>query len=103
MDYPPDLVLLQSISVNRDAERIFNFLILVAKCHVLGILTHMIWEGRIVSAGEWVECQLSVAPGTGVNFAWVGQLKMRPQEWRDFCSKMNFSEVSAGHWNSDSP
>ena len=78
-----------------------NFLILVANCHVLGILAYMVWEGRIVLAGGWVECNLSVAPGTGVKFAWVGQLKMPPQEWRDFCSKMNLSGVSANLWNSD--
>lgn len=82
-------------------EENVNFQVLVAIIHVLGILTYMVWEGRIVSAGEWVECNLSVAPGTGVKFDWVGQLKMRPQEWRDFCSKMSFSEVSANLWSSD--
>ena len=74
---------------------------MVVESHFLGILTYMVWEGRIVSAGDWVECKLSVAPGAGADFAWVGQLKMRSQEWRDFCSRLNLSEVSTNLWNSD--
>ena len=92
-----------SISVDRSVAGIIGILILIAECHIIGILTYMIWEGRIVSAGDWVECKLSVAPGTGEIFAWVGQLKMRPQEWHDFRSKLDFSEVSAGHWSSEDP
>ena len=61
----------------------------------------MVWEGRIVLAGEWVECKLSVAPAVGENFSWVGQLMMRPEEWRDFRAKMELSEVSTDLWASD--
>ncbi len=61
----------------------------------------MVWEGRIVSAGEWAECKLSVAPATGENFSWVGQLMMRPEEWRDFRARMNLSEASTDLWTSD--
>ena len=60
----------------------------------------MEWEGRIVSAGEWVECKLSVAPDVGEKFSWVGQLMMRPEEWRDFRARMNLSEVSTDLWTS---
>ena len=58
----------------------------------------MIWEGRIVSAGSWVECKISVAPAEGANFSWVGQLKMLPEEWRDFHERMNLREVSESLW-----
>jgi hypothetical protein len=61
----------------------------------------MVWEGRIVSAGEWVECKVSVAPAVGGNFSWVGQLMMRPEEWRDFRARMNLSEVSTDLWTND--
>ena len=61
----------------------------------------MVWEGRIVSAGEWVECKVSVAPAVGENFSWVGQLMMRPEEWRDFRARMNLIEVSTDLWASD--
>jgi hypothetical protein len=60
----------------------------------------MVWEARIVSAGEWVECKLSVAPAAGENFSWVGQLMMRPEEWRDFRERMDLSEVSTDLWTS---
>ena len=64
----------------------------------------MIWESRIVSAGEWVECKLSVAPAAGGNFSWVGQLMMRPEEWRDFADRMKLVEVSATLWtNAETP
>ena len=58
----------------------------------------MAWEGRIVSAGEWVECKLSVAPAVGGDFAWVGQIMMRPNEWRDFADRMKLVEVSGSLW-----
>jgi hypothetical protein len=58
----------------------------------------MIWEGRIVSAGNWVECKISVASAAGAAFSWVGQLKMRPEEWRNFHEKMNLIEVSESLW-----
>ncbi len=58
----------------------------------------MVWEGRIVSAGEWVECKLAVAPAGGGNFSWVGQIMMRPEEWRDFAARMRLVEVSAALW-----
>jgi hypothetical protein len=74
---------------------------MVAEDHSLRILSDMVWEGRIVSAGEWVECKISVATASGDNFSWVGQLMMRPLEWRDFCSRMNLSEVSEDLWLSD--
>ncbi len=61
----------------------------------------MIWEGCIVTAGNWVECKLSVAPVGGENFTWLGQLMMRPDEWRDFRERMNLSEVSTDRWTSD--
>ncbi len=64
----------------------------------LRILTDMEWEGRIVSAGEWVECKLSVASSVGENFSWVGQLMMRPEEWRDFADRMKLVEVSTALW-----
>jgi hypothetical protein len=63
----------------------------------------MIWEGRIVSAGNWVECKISVAAAAGAAFSWVGQLKMRPEEWRDFHQRMNLSEVSESLWTSSAP
>lgn len=58
----------------------------------------MIWEGRIVSAAGWIECRISVAPAVGEPFSWVGQLKMRPEEWRDFYERMNLREFSEGLW-----
>ena len=61
----------------------------------------MVWEGRIVSAGEWIECKLSVAPAVGENFSWVGHLMMRPEEWHNFRARMDFSEVSTELWASD--
>ena len=61
----------------------------------------MVWEGRIVSAGEWIECKLAVALAVGENFTWVGQLMMRPEEWRDFRARMDLSEVSTDLWASD--
>ncbi len=61
----------------------------------------MVWEGRIVSAGEWIECKLSVASAVGENFSWVGQLMMRPEEWRDFRERLDLSEVSTDLWASD--
>ncbi len=61
----------------------------------------MVWEGRIVSAGEWIECKVSVASAAGETFSWVGQLMMRPDEWRDFRARMDLSEVSRDLWASD--
>ena len=61
----------------------------------------MVWEGRIVSAGEWIECKLAVALAVGENFTWVGQLMMRPEEWRDFRARMDLSEVSTDLLASD--
>ena len=61
----------------------------------------MVWEGRIVSAGEWIECKLSVALAVGENFSWVGQLMLRPEEWRDLRARMDLSEVSTDLWASD--
>ncbi len=61
----------------------------------------MVWEGRIFSAGGWIECKLAVATAADGNFSWVGQIKMRPEEWRDFRARMNLSEVSADLWTSD--
>lgn len=61
----------------------------------------MVWEGRIVSAGDWMECKISVASTAGASFSWVGQLKMRPEEWRDFYARMGLSEVSTDLWTSD--
>lgn len=61
----------------------------------------MVWEGRIVSAGDWIECKIAVASTAGENFSWVGQLMMRPEEWRDFRAKMGLSEVSTDLWASD--
>lgn len=58
----------------------------------------MVWEGRIKTAGEWVECKLSVAPALGEDFSWVGQLMMRPEEWHDFSTRLNLREVSAAVW-----
>ncbi len=58
----------------------------------------MVWEGRIVSAGEWVECKLAVAPAVSGNFSWVGQIMMRPEEWCDFADRMRLVEVSAALW-----
>ncbi len=58
----------------------------------------MVWEGRIVSTGEWVECKLSVASAVGGDFAWVGQIMMRPDDWRDFSDRMKLVEVSGSLW-----
>lgn len=58
----------------------------------------MVWEGRIVSAGDWVECKLSVAPADRGKFSWVGQIMMRPEEWRDFADRMKLVEVSTALW-----
>jgi hypothetical protein len=55
----------------------------------------MVWEARILSDGDWVRCKLAVAPAGGMSFSWVGQLMMRPEEWRDFRERMDLSEVSA--------
>ena len=65
------------------------------------ILSYMVWEGRIVAAGEWIECKLSVAPAVGEKFSWVGQITMRTEEWRDFRERMNLREVSTDLWASD--
>ncbi|MHA1153848.1 MAG: hypothetical protein ACTSQ7_14510 [Alphaproteobacteria bacterium] len=61
----------------------------------------MVWEGCIVSVGEWVECKLSVAPAIGESFSWVGQLMMRPEEWRDLRERMELSEISTDRWTSE--
>jgi hypothetical protein len=61
----------------------------------------MVWEGSIVSAGEWIECQLSVAPAVGGRFSSVGRIMMRPEEWQDFRERMALSEVSTDLWTSD--
>ncbi len=61
----------------------------------------MVWEGSIVSTGEWVECQLSVAPAVGGRFTWVGRIMMQPEEWNDFRERMDLSEVSTNLWTSD--
>ena len=58
----------------------------------------MVWEVRIVSAGEWVECKLSVAPAVGGHFSWVGRIMMRPDEWRDFADRMKLVEESGTRW-----
>ncbi len=51
-----------------------------------------------MSAGDWVECKLSVASAVSGNFSWVGQIMMRPEEWRDFADRMKLVEVSAALW-----
>ncbi len=61
----------------------------------------MVWEGSIVSAGEWIECRLSVAPAVGGRFSWVGRIMMRPEEWQDFRERMALTEVSKNLWASD--
>ena len=61
----------------------------------------MVWEGRIVWAGEWVECKVSVAPAVGESFSWAGNLMMRPEEWLDFCVRMKLVEISKDLWASD--
>ncbi len=61
----------------------------------------MVWEGRIITVGEWVECKLSVEPAVDGKFSWTGTLMMRPEEWHDFRARLNLSEVSTGHWTSN--
>lgn len=60
----------------------------------------MVWEGRTKFIGDWVECKLAVAASADEQYSWVGQLMMRPDEWRDFSSRMGLKEVSAALWRS---
>ncbi len=59
----------------------------------------MVWEGRTKFIGDWVECRLAVATA-GEEFSWVGQVKMRPDEWLDFAERMGLKEISAALWRS---
>ena len=60
----------------------------------------MVWEGRTKSIGDWVECKLAVAASADGQYSWVGQLMIRPDEWRDFATRMRLKEVSAALWRS---
>jgi len=59
----------------------------------------MVWEARTKRLGDWIESTVAVARD-GQDYSWVGQLKMRPDEWQDFARRSGLREGDDGVWHS---
>ena len=59
----------------------------------------MFWEVRTASVRDFIEAKIAVAQSGG-GYSSVGQLMMRPDEWRDFAGRLGLQQDDSGVWRS---